>query len=97
MQFLEILVEDPKARVVFSHYDPPWRKGKKDQKPRTYHAAVDCLNPIGVMTTVHFQAELLEQVECLVQLYLDYRKNKPAFTPILLSTASSAELEAFLA
>jgi|GEM_PF-3408287 len=97
MEFLEILVEDPKARVVFSHYDPPWRKGKKDVSKRTFHAAVHTVNFVGVMTTVHFQAEILEQVECLVQLYLDYRKDKPEFSSALLTKASSAELEAFLA
>jgi len=96
MKFLEILIDEPKARVVFSHYSPPWRKGKKGVRQRAYNAAVHSANHIGVMTVVHFQADLLEQVECLVQLYLDYRKTQPAFTPCLLAKASSAELEAFL-
>ena len=96
MRFLEILIESPKDRVVFSHDDPPWRKGKKGVKSRVYNAAVHRVNNIGVMTVVHFQADLLEQVECLVQLYLDYLKTRPVEAPAILSKVSGSELEAFL-
>lgn len=96
MRFLEVMIEDPKARVVFSHYDPPWRKNKPGMRSRAYSASVHTADTFGHLKVVHFQADIIDEVADLVQLYLDNLKTVGAGSPAVLSKVSSSELEAFL-